>query len=42
MELITTLPFGYRVEDFQGQGIPRKSMSEVAHSESFGNAYTGG
>ena len=42
MELITTLPFGYRSEGFRGQGIPRKSMSEVAHSESFGHAYTGG
>lgn len=41
MDLITTLPFGYRVEGFRGQGIPRKSMSEVAHSESFDNAYTG-
>ncbi len=42
MELITTLPFGYRAEGFRGQGIPRKSMSEVAHSESFGNAYAVG
>lgn len=40
MELITTLPFGYRAEGFRGQGIPRKPMSEIAHTERFGNAYS--
>jgi len=40
MELITILPFGYREEGFSGQGVPRKPMSEIAHSEKFGQSYT--
>jgi|TARA_B100000809_G_scaffold244937_1_gene271359 nitroreductase len=40
MELITTLPFGYRIGRPKGQGVPRKPMSEIAHSESFGNPYS--
>ena len=40
MELITILPFGYREEGFTGRGVPRKPMSEIAHSEKFGHSYT--
>lgn len=40
MELITILPFGYREEGFAGRGVPRKPMSEMAHSEKFGQSYT--
>ena len=40
MELITILPFGYREEGFTGGGVPRKPMSEIAHSEKFGQSYT--
>ena len=39
MELVTVLPFGYRADNFEGRGIPRKSLSEIVHSESFDNAY---
>lgn len=37
MDLITVLPFGHRSDDFRGRGIPRKPVSEVVHSETFGN-----
>ena len=40
MELITILPFGYREEGFTGRGVARKPMSEIAHSEKFGQSYT--
>ena len=40
MELITVLPFGYREEGIAGQGVPRKPMSEIAHSEKCGQSYT--
>ncbi|PKB80735.1 MAG: hypothetical protein BZY88_08180 [SAR202 cluster bacterium Io17-Chloro-G9] len=40
MELITILPFGYREEGFTGRGVPRKPMSEMAHSEKFGQSFT--
>ena len=39
MELITLLPFGYREDDFQGKGTPRKPMAEMAHSEKFGQQW---
>lgn len=39
LELITVLPFGYRREDFQGQGIPRKPLSQLVHVERFGNPF---
>ena len=39
MGLITLLPFGYREEDFQGRGTPRKPMAEMAHSEKFGQQW---
>ena len=42
MELITILPFGYRVEGNRGQGTPRKPMAEIAHKERFGERYVPG
>ena len=36
MDLITILPFGYRSDDFQGRGTPRKPLSEMVHYEKFG------
>jgi nitroreductase len=39
MELITVLPFGYRPASRRTTGTPRKSMAEIAHSETFGTAY---
>jgi nitroreductase len=35
MDLITVLPFGYRHDDFQGRGVPRKPLSEMVHDERF-------
>ena len=40
LELITLLPFGYRAEGDTGRGVPRKPLSEIAHRERFGQAYT--
>jgi nitroreductase len=40
MELVTVLPFGYRVMRPAGTGTPRKPMSEIAHGERFGQALT--
>ena len=37
MELITLLPFGYRTG--RQNGKRRKPLSEIAHSEQFGNQY---
>ena len=34
--LITILPFGYRSDDFEGRGVPRKPLSEMVHHETFG------
>ena len=42
MELITLLGFGYRAEGDTGRGVPRKPMSEIAHSEKFGEPYIAG
>jgi nitroreductase len=39
MELITVLPFGYRLAGRRATGTPRKPMAEIAHSEKFGTAY---
>ena len=36
MELVTLLPFGYREEGFEGGGVARKPMSDMAHGERFG------
>ena len=41
MELVTVLPFGYRLDDARG-GMGRKNrkpLSEIAHSERFGSPY---
>ena len=40
MELITVLPFGYRIPREPGTGTPRKPMSEITHGEKFGQALT--
>jgi nitroreductase len=40
-DLITVLPFGYRHDEFQGRGVPRKSVSELVHSEKYGNPFVG-
>ena len=42
MDLLTVLPFGYRADDFQGRGVPRKPMAEMAHRERFGERYEAG
>ncbi len=39
MELITIMPYGYRLPGRRGQGTPRKPMSEMAHRERFGESY---
>jgi len=39
MELITIMPYGYRLSGSRGQGTPRKPMSEMAHREKFGASY---
>ena len=39
IELITIMPFGYRHDHIKGIRRRRKDLSEVAHSERFGNAY---
>ena len=38
-ELVTVLPFGYRIDRPKGQGVPRKPMSEIAHRGRFGQPY---
>ena len=35
MVLVTVLPFGYRHDDFQGRGVPRKPLSDIVHNETF-------
>lgn len=40
LELITVLPFGYRIGRPAGTGAPRKPMSEIAHGETFGQPLT--
>ena len=40
MELITVLPFGYRIMRPAGTGTPRKPMSEITHGERFGQELT--
>jgi hypothetical protein len=42
MELITVLPFGYRVEGTHRQGTPRKPMAEIAHRGKFGQKFITG
>ena len=38
LELVTVLPFGYRIARPPGAGTPRKSLSEIAHGERFGQS----
>ena len=42
MELVTLLPFGYRPDAGKAPGKPRKPLSEIAHSERFGQVYGAG
>ena len=41
LDLITVLPFGYRRDDFQGRGVPRKSVSELVYAERYGSPLAG-
>ena len=38
LELVTVLPFGYRIARPAGAGTPRKPLSEIAHGERFGQS----
>ncbi len=40
LELVTVLPFGYRILREPGTGTPRKPMSEITHGERFGQRLT--
>jgi nitroreductase len=42
MELVTVLPFGYRVEGTRRPGTPRKPMAEIAHRGKFGQKFITG
>ena len=39
LELITLMPYGYRVAGNQRAGTPRKAFSEMVHREKFGQMY---
>ena len=39
MELITILPFGYRLDGPRQRGTPRKPMEEIVHRGKFGEKY---
>lgn len=39
MELITLMPYGYRIPGARGRGIPRKPFAEVAHRNKFGQPF---
>jgi nitroreductase len=39
MELVTVMAFGYPTDDAMGRGKRRKPLSEIAHSERFGQQY---
>ena len=41
VDLITVLPFGYRLSTVKGRGRSRKPLSEIAHSGRFGIEYSG-
>ena len=42
LDVLAVVPFGYPLQDVGGQGKKkRKSLSEVAHREKFGQPYTG-
>jgi len=38
LELVTVLPFGYRIARPPGAGTPRKPLLEIAHGERFGQS----
>ena len=42
MELISVLPFGYRVEGSRRSGTPRKPMAEISHRDKFGQKFITG
>ena len=42
VDLITVLPFGYRLHTVKGRARSRKPLCEIAHSGSFGRKYNGG
>ena len=42
LELITLMPYGYRVTGTQRVGTPRKAISEIVHREKFGQMYQAG
>ena len=42
VDLITVLPFGYRLHTVKGRARSRKPLREIAHSGSFGRKYNGG
>ena len=42
LELITLMPYGYRVTGTQRVGTPRKAFSEMVHREKFGQMYGAG
>ena len=39
LELITVMPYGYRITGTQRVGTPRKAISEMVHREKFGQLY---
>ena len=41
LELITIMPYGYRVTGTGRNGTPRKAISEMSHREMFGQAFSG-
>jgi nitroreductase len=42
MELITVLPFGYRLEGRRRPSTPRKPMSEITHKDNFSQKFITG
>src|SRR5919106_1340878 len=42
MELVTVLPFGYRIEGRRRPGTPRKPMAEITHKDKFGQKFITG
>ena len=42
MELVTVIAFGYPTPEAQAKGKRRKPLSEIAHSERFGQSYLSG
>lgn len=42
LELITVMPFGFPADGVEGRGKRRKPLSEIAHSERFGQPYPAG